>query len=108
MAEASKSMTATVRHRKSGKRIFSDSISMFLIYALLIILGAAILQYLLPFLWTLKTCASGRDPALRGLLGLLASGSVCSAPPKRPRALADGPMRGFLHIGRAEPTVFRY
>lgn len=52
MAEASRPMTTAVHQRKSGKRILSDSMRMFLVYALLIILGAAIL---LPFLWTLSS-----------------------------------------------------
>jgi ABC-type glycerol-3-phosphate transport system permease component len=51
MATITKPISGVV-HRKSFKRIFSDSLGMFLIYALLIILGSAIL---LPFIWTLSS-----------------------------------------------------
>lgn len=51
MAAATKSIAA-VRYRKSWRRMLADGSQKFLVYSLLLIMGAAIL---LPFLWTLSS-----------------------------------------------------
>jgi multiple sugar transport system permease protein len=52
MDSVSKSATLPIHHRKSWRRQLIDGSRQFLVYALLIILGAAIL---LPFFWTLSS-----------------------------------------------------
>ncbi len=51
MATATKSIS-TVRHKRSWRRMLANGSQQFLVYALLLILGTAIL---LPFIWTLSS-----------------------------------------------------